>query len=45
MRYYKNIEDEISTDEALNMTYNGQHYVCTSDGNVYAPNVYGWEEA
>ena len=27
------------------VTYNGQHYVCTSDGNVYAPNVYGWEEA
>ena len=27
------------------VTYNGQHYVCTSDGNVYAPDVYGWEEA
>ena len=23
--------------------YNGQHYVCTSDANVYAPDVYGWE--
>ena len=27
------------------VTYNGQHYVCTSDGNVYAPDVYGWKEA
>ena len=27
------------------VTYNGQHYVCTSDGNIYAPDVYGWEEA
>lgn len=25
------------------VTYNGQHYVCTSDANVYAPDVYGWE--
>lgn len=25
------------------VTYNGQHYVCTVDGNVYAPDVYGWE--
>lgn len=24
------------------VTYNGQHYVCTSDANVYAPDVYGW---
>ena len=30
-----NIGDKVS--------YNGQHYVCTSDGNVYAPDVYGWE--
>lgn len=27
------------------VSYNGQHYVCTSDGNIYAPDVYGWEEA
>ena len=27
------------------VTYNGQHYVCTSNANVYAPDVYGWEEA
>ena len=27
------------------VTYNGQHYVCTADGNIYAPDVYGWEEA
>ena len=27
------------------VTYNGQHYVCTSGGNIYAPDVYGWEEA
>ena len=25
------------------VTYNGQHYVCTSNANVYAPDVYGWE--
>nr|DAI35696.1 MAG TPA: ChiA1-BD-binding domain protein [Caudoviricetes sp.] len=25
------------------VTYNGQRYVCTSDANVYAPDVYGWE--
>ena len=25
------------------VTYNGQHYVCTSNANVYAPNVYGWD--
>lgn len=23
--------------------YNGQLYICTSDANVYAPDVYGWE--
>lgn len=23
--------------------YNGQTYICTSDANVYAPDVYGWE--
>ena len=27
------------------VTYNGQHYVCTSNANVYSPDVYGWEEA
>ena len=30
-----NIGDKVS--------YNGQHYVCTSDGNVYAPDVSGWQ--
>ena len=25
------------------VTYNGQRYVCTSNGNVYAPDVYGWD--
>ena len=25
------------------VTYNGQHYVCISNGNVYAPDVYGWQ--
>ena len=25
------------------VTYNGQHYVCTSNANVYAPDVYGWK--
>lgn len=28
-----NIGDKVS--------YNGQHYVCTVDANVYAPGVYG----
>lgn len=26
-------------------SYKGKHYICTVDGNVYAPDVYGWEEA
>lgn len=30
-----NIGDKVS--------YNGKHYVCTADANVYAPDVYGWE--
>lgn len=30
-----NIGDKVS--------YNGQHYVCTSNANVYAPDVYGWQ--
>ena len=25
------------------VTYNGKRYVCKSDANVYAPDVYGWE--
>ena len=25
------------------VTYNGQHYVCTSNANVYATDVYGWD--
>ena len=25
------------------VTYNGQHYVCPSNANVYAPDVYGWQ--
>ena len=24
------------------VSYNGKHYVCTIDGNAYAPDVYGW---
>ena len=27
------------------VNHKGQHYICTFDGNVYAPDVYGWEEA
>ena len=27
------------------VSYNGKHYICTTDANVYAPGVYGWEEA
>ena len=30
-----NIGDKVS--------YNGQHYICTSNANVYAPDVYGWQ--
>ena len=26
------------------VSYNGKHYVCTIDANIYAPGVYGWEE-
>ena len=26
------------------VTYNGEIWVCTSDNNVYAPGVYGWEK-
>ena len=29
-----NIGDKVS--------YNGQQYICTTDANVYAPGVYGW---
>lgn len=25
-------------------SYKGKHWICTIDGNVYAPDVYGWEE-
>ena len=24
-------------------SYNGKHYICTADANIYAPEVYGWE--
>lgn len=30
-----NIGDKVS--------YNGQRYICTTDANVYAPGVYGWD--
>ena len=26
------------------VSYNDKHYVCTIDGNAYAPDVYGWKE-
>lgn len=26
------------------VSYRGKHYICTADANVYAPDVYGWEE-
>ena len=26
------------------VSYNGKRYVCTIDGNAYAPDVYGWKE-
>ena len=25
-------------------SYNGKHYICDINGNVYAPDVYGWHE-
>lgn len=25
-------------------SYNGKHWICDINGNVYAPNVYGWHE-
>lgn len=25
-------------------TYQGKRYICTVDGNAYAPTVYGWQE-
>ena len=25
------------------VSYNGKHYICTADANVYAPGVYGWK--
>ena len=27
------------------VSYHGKPYICTADANVYAPGVYGWEEA
>lgn len=26
------------------VSYNGKHWICTMDANVYAPGVYGWDE-
>lgn len=26
------------------VSYNGRHYICIIDYNIYAPDVYGWEE-
>lgn len=26
------------------VSYRGKHYICKADANVYAPEVYGWEE-
>lgn len=25
-------------------SYNGKHWICTADGNIYPPDVYGWSE-
>lgn len=25
-------------------SYNGKHWICTADGNIYPPDVYGWNE-
>ena len=25
--------------------YRGKNYICTADANVYATDVYGWEES
>ena len=32
-------------DEGDKVTYNEQHYISTVNGNVWAPDVYGWELA
>ena len=26
------------------VSYHDKHYICTADANIYAPDVYGWEE-
>lgn len=26
------------------VTYNGEHWICTADNNVWIPGVYGWEK-
>lgn len=25
-------------------SYKGEHYICIADGNIYAPDVWGWEK-
>ncbi len=25
-------------------SYKGKHWICTADGNIYPPDVYGWSE-
>lgn len=25
-------------------SYKGKHWICTADGNIYPPDVYGWNE-
>lgn len=30
-------------NKGVKVSYNGKHYICTVDSNVYAPGVYGWD--
>ena len=41
--YYTGAHDAYNLGDKV--SYNGKHYICTSDANAYAPDVYGWEES
>ena len=38
----KGAHDAYNTGDKV--SYHGKHYICTVDANIYAPDVYGWEE-
>ena len=37
----RRVDERIAGDK---VSYNGKHYICAADANVYAPDVYGWTE-